>query len=285
MRLDFQQEDGFVSALPLGLNRIKIQRGLTTSSVAVFVPFTTQEIFHGGEALYYGLNATSGNMILADRKRLKTPNGMILGTPGSGKSFSAKRSILGTFLSTKDDILICDPEAEYFHSLIDYLDDQADHLCFQSLLKKFEIKSFDHLIHALGIEMMEQEYPCATETMYGNLSSVDEAIVFRDDMFNLIYSKLREHGCYDTEIAYVIMNRARKGAYHRNGVDVTTQRLLMDTGLSRDFINFLETIPYMFNKATGILYLEKEMAKTWFRIFYPNEYISTFPESDNNHDA
>lgn len=87
VRLDFQQEDGFVSALPLGVNRIKIQRGLTTSAVAVFVPFTTQEIFHGGEALYYGLNATSGNMILADRKKLKTPNGMILGTPGSGKSF------------------------------------------------------------------------------------------------------------------------------------------------------------------------------------------------------
>ena len=120
VRLDFQQEDGFVSALPLGVNCIKIQRGLTTSAVAVFVPFTTQEIFHGGEALYYGLNATSGNMILADRKKLKTPNGMILSTPGSGKSFSAKRSIVGVFLNTKDDILICDPEAEYFPLEDDY---------------------------------------------------------------------------------------------------------------------------------------------------------------------
>ena len=78
-------------------------------------PFTTQELFHGGEALYYGVNAVSGNMILADRKRLKTPNGMILGTPGSGKRAS-KRSILGVFLNTKDDILICDSDAEYFHS-------------------------------------------------------------------------------------------------------------------------------------------------------------------------
>ena len=113
-RLDFQQEQGLVSAIPLGVNQIRIQRGLTTSSVAVFVPFTTQEIFQGGEALYYGLNATSGNMILADRKQLKTPNGLILGTPGSGKSFSAKREILNVFLVTKDDIIICDPEAEYF---------------------------------------------------------------------------------------------------------------------------------------------------------------------------
>ena len=119
-----EQLDGFVSALPLGVNRIKIQRGLTTSAVAVFVPFTTQEIFHGGEALYYGLNATSGNMILADRKKLKTPNGMILGTPGSGKSFSAKRSIVGVFLNTKDDILICDPEAEYF-PLVNRLEGQV----------------------------------------------------------------------------------------------------------------------------------------------------------------
>lgn len=124
VRLDFQQEDGFVSALPLGLNRIKIQRGLTTSAVAVFVPFTTQEIFHGGEALYFGLNATSGNMILADRKKLKTPNGMILGTPGSGKSFSAKRSIAGVFLNTKDDILVCDPEGEYF-PLVNRLEGQV----------------------------------------------------------------------------------------------------------------------------------------------------------------
>jgi len=113
-RLDFQQEQGFVSVLPLGVNQIKIQRGLTTSSVSIFVPFISQELFQGGEALYYGINATSGNMIMADRKFLKTPNGLILGTPGSGKSFSAKREILNVFLVTKDDIIICDPEAEYF---------------------------------------------------------------------------------------------------------------------------------------------------------------------------
>jgi hypothetical protein len=114
VRLDFQQEAGFMSSLPLGLNQIKIQRGLTTSSTAIFVPFTTQELFQNGEALYYGLNALSNNMILCDRKRLKNPNGLILGTPGSGKSFSAKREIVNVFLVTLDDIIICDPEAEYF---------------------------------------------------------------------------------------------------------------------------------------------------------------------------
>lgn len=113
-RLDFQQEEGLMSSLPLGRNLIPIQRSLTTSSVAIFVPFTTQELFQDGpEALYYGLNALSNNLIMVDRKLLKNPNGLILGTPGSGKSFSAKREISNVMLVTHDDILICDPEDEY----------------------------------------------------------------------------------------------------------------------------------------------------------------------------
>ena len=112
-RLDNQQENALMSALPLAYNQIPIQRGLTTSSSAIFVPFTTGELFQSGEALYYGRNALSGNMIMADRKQLKNPNGLILGTPGSGKSFAAKREITNAFLITTDDILICDPEAEY----------------------------------------------------------------------------------------------------------------------------------------------------------------------------
>lgn len=112
-RLDYQQEQGLMSSLPLGLNQIPIQRGLTTSSTAIFVPFTTQELYMRGEALYYGLNALSNNLIMADRKKLKNPNGLILGTPGSGKSFSAKREITNAFLITQDDIAIIDPEDEY----------------------------------------------------------------------------------------------------------------------------------------------------------------------------
>ena len=113
-RLDFQQEEGLMSCLPLGLNQIEIQRGLTTSSTAIFVPFTTQELFQNGkEALYYGINALSNNLIMVDRKLLKNPNGLILGTPGSGKSFSAKREIANCFLLTSDEVEILDPEAEY----------------------------------------------------------------------------------------------------------------------------------------------------------------------------
>ena len=113
-RLDYQQEQGLMSSLPLAENQIEIHRGLTTSSTAIFIPFTTQELFQSGkESLYYGLNALSQNLIMVDRKKLKNPNGLILGTPGSGKSFSAKREIANSFLVTDDDIIICDPESEY----------------------------------------------------------------------------------------------------------------------------------------------------------------------------
>lgn len=113
MPCEYLQEDYLSSSLPLGINKIQVSREMHTSGIAIFVPFTTQELFQIG-GTYYGLNTVSGNMIMANRSHLKNPNGLILGTPGSGKSFSVKREILDSFLKTTDDIIICDPEGEYF---------------------------------------------------------------------------------------------------------------------------------------------------------------------------
>ena len=116
-----------MSSLPLANNLVPIKRALTTTSTAIFVPFTTQELFMEGDSLYYGLNAVSNNMIMADRKQLKNPNGLILGTPGSGKSFSAKREITNVFFTTTDDIIVADPEGEYY-PLVEALGGQVIHI-------------------------------------------------------------------------------------------------------------------------------------------------------------
>ncbi|WP_068612499.1 VirB4-like conjugal transfer ATPase, CD1110 family [Paenibacillus tuaregi] len=110
--LHYQQEDSLNSCIPYGLNLIKASRTLTTESTAIFMPFTNQELFQEN-GMYYGLNAVSRNLIMFNRLSLKNPNGFILGTPGSGKSFAAKREMINVLLNTDDDVIIIDPEREY----------------------------------------------------------------------------------------------------------------------------------------------------------------------------
>ena len=110
--LTFKQKDGLDTVLPYGLRRIRAMRTLTTESTAVLIPFRAQEILQGG-GIYYGQNAVSKNMIVADRRKLLNGNSFRLGVSGSGKSFSAKEEIVSIALSTDDDILILDPESEF----------------------------------------------------------------------------------------------------------------------------------------------------------------------------
>ena len=187
-RLDYQQEDGFVSSLPLGLNRIKVSRMLTTSPTAIFVPFTTQELYIPG-GMYYGLNALSNNLIVCNRKDLKNPNGLILGTPGSGKSFSAKREIVNVFLTTDDDIIIIDPEAEY-GALVEALGGQVIEISQNS----------PHYINPLEIQLdNDEDNPIMDkadfvlslcELLFGSkngLSPIEHTII--DRSVRLIYAK------------------------------------------------------------------------------------------------
>ena len=110
--LNWQQAEGLVTALPLGVRRIDALRTLTTEALAVLMPFKAQEIRDRG-GVYYGQNVISKNLIVADRRQLLNGNGFVLGVSGSGKSFTAKREMVALALSTEDDILVIDPEAEY----------------------------------------------------------------------------------------------------------------------------------------------------------------------------
>lgn len=110
--LNFQQEDALASSIPLGNNRLKVERVLTTESTAVFMPFTSQEL-NDTTGMYYGINPITNNMILLNRKKLRNSSGFILGVSGSGKSFASKREMLNVLLNTDDDVIIIDPEREY----------------------------------------------------------------------------------------------------------------------------------------------------------------------------
>lgn len=129
--LDWQQEAGFMSALPLGFNTVGIRRSLITSNLAIFIPFQTQELFHSS-GIYYGLNAISNNIIIIDRLNAVNPNGLILGVPGAGKSMSAKLEMFITAIQCDDDILILDPEREY-SALVNALGGQVIKISADSL--------------------------------------------------------------------------------------------------------------------------------------------------------
>ena len=111
VRLDNRQEQGYMSALPLGNNSIEVKRTFTTTDMAIFIPFTTKELYNNGQ--YYGMNSLSNNVITVNRKKLVNPNGLVFGMPGFGKTFLVKREILDVFLKTTDDRMIIDPEGEY----------------------------------------------------------------------------------------------------------------------------------------------------------------------------
>lgn len=128
-RLDDRQEYGLISSMPLGINKIEIQRSMMTTELGIFLPFAAEELYQigpdykGYQPMYYGMNMISNNLIMADRKKLRNPNGLILGKPGYGKSFATKREIFNSFFVSTDDILILDPEREY-ENLVKYLDGQ-----------------------------------------------------------------------------------------------------------------------------------------------------------------
>ena len=113
--LRMQQEEGYKITWPFGYisSEVRVDRALTTESTSIFMPFCNQEIFQPG-GYFYGLNQISHNMIIINRKKMKTPSGFILGSSGSGKSFATKQEILNILLNDNEStVLVIDPENEY----------------------------------------------------------------------------------------------------------------------------------------------------------------------------
>ena len=113
--LSLQQENGLNASLPIGNNTVKVDRLMTTQSLGNIIPFYVQEV-RDKNGMYYGQNAESHNMILMNRTDgILNPNSCILGMPGAGKSFAAKREMINVLLATGDDVYVIDPEREYKH--------------------------------------------------------------------------------------------------------------------------------------------------------------------------
>ena len=157
-KLIFQQQDGLITALPLGLRRIDALRTLTTEALAVLMPFKAQELNHTN-GIYYGQNAVSGNMIRIDRAQLLNGHSFRLGVSGSGKSMSAKEELVEIALRTRDDILVLDPESE-FGQLVKALGGEVR---FSSRLSDLIIK--DGALHAVRVSSAEGEYELGCEAL------------------------------------------------------------------------------------------------------------------------
>lgn len=249
--LNYRQEQGLMSSLPLGHNLIEINRGLTTSSTAVFIPFTTEELCLGGESLYYGLNALSRNIIMADRKLLKNPNGLILGTPGSGKSFFAKREITNAFLITGDDIIICDPESEYgnltkalggevikisptskdYINPLDINADYADEDNPLSLKSDFILSLFELVVGKEGLSAEETSVidrclPILYEKYFED--PIPENMPILEDLYNLLKEQKEKVGAKLAVEMEIYVKGSLNVFNHRTNVDTSNRILCYD---------------------------------------------------------
>ena len=249
--LNYRHEQGLIASLPLGINEVEIERGLTTSSVAVFIPFTTEELFIKGESLYYGLNALSRNIIMADRKKLKNPNGLILGTPGSGKSFAAKREITNAFLITDDDIIIADPEAEYsplvnalkgqvikispiskdYINPLDINTDYADEdnpLSLKSdfILSLFELVVGEKKLSAEEISVIDRCLPILYKAYFEN--PIPENMPILEDLYNLLRKQEEKIGKKLAVEMEIYVKGSLNVFNHRTNVDTNNRVVCYD---------------------------------------------------------
>ena len=250
--MQYLQEQGLMASAPIGCNDTGIERDLTTKSTAILVPFCTQELFMPAPAIYYGLNALSNNLIMADRKKLKNPNGLILGTPGAGKSFAAKREITNAFIVTKDDIIVCDPEGEYYplfrafhgqvirisptsHDYINPMDinlDYADDDDPLSLKSDFILSLCELVVGGKnGLEPVEKTVidRCVRLVYQDFLSDpVPEKMPILEDLYNLLREQKEQEAQRLATALEIYVNGSLKVFNHRTNVELSNRMVCFD---------------------------------------------------------
>jgi len=271
IRLDHQQEKGYFSTLPFGENQLEINRLYTTTSLGVFLPFKIKELLQFGESLCIGYNKITGNIIMADIKKLQNPNMIVLGKPGRGKSFFVKMMLIQVFLKTKDDILICDPEGEY-HPLVNVLNGQMIKLCAGSNdhinpldisldAEDFEIALVDKATFVMS--MFEQILKGKGQSDPQDRSIIDRALrkIYKPFMESLdekdipvftdLYMALREEeserAAYLADTFEVYSEGSLNFFNHRTNIDMNNRVVCFDI---RDLSNELKNLGMLFVQET-----------------------------------
>jgi len=303
--LNYQQEDALKSVLPLGNNALRVNRTLTTESTAILVPFTSQELVEEN-GMYYGKNAVSRNLLLFNRKNLKNPNGFILGTPGSGKSFSAKREMINVLLNTDDDVIIIDPEREYstlaknfngeiihisagsknFINPLDLSENYSDNDDPLLLKSEFLLSLCECLIGGkTGLNAQEKTIidRCCKKTYYDYLASgfkqtkIPTLLEFQNEL-----ERQEEKEAKDLALALEIYTKGSLSIF-ANKTNINTQNRLMlydikDLGKQLKTMGMLIVLDAVWNRITSNRAIGR---RTWFYmdeiyLLFANEYSANF---------
>lgn len=302
--LNYQQEDGLNSVIPLGINDLYVDRCLTTESTAIFMPFNSQELIEK-EGNFYGINAITKNIVSVNRKKLKNSNGFILGSSGAGKSFITKEEILNVLLNTDDDILIIDPEREY-SSLVKALGGEVVYISANS---KTHLNPFD-----LNVNYSDNDEPltlksdfllsicenilggktglspkaksildrCVRITYKDYMQNFDEKLVPTFKNFYKVLKNQKEPEAKDLAVALEIYAEGNLAVFsNKTNININNRLICFDTkdlGKQLKTMGLLITLDVIWNRIT----INRAKNKyTWIDLdeiylLFANEYSSNF---------
>lgn len=215
-----RQLEAFNTCLPLGGRYVDYTRPLFTQPLAGLIPFNTQELRQAG-GFSYGINQVSKNLIVADRKKLANGSGMVLAIPGAGKSFTVKQEIGQVYVGTKDDLLVVDPQNEYFEICEDWGGQVID-LSVETphRMNPFELPPKEKVPSFHGFVASQAEFAVALvhSVMQGNTTAYHSSVVER--CTRLMYAEVKESWKSPTMMDLQRWLQAQEGKYMQYAKDI-----------------------------------------------------------------